>query len=77
MGEGTAGGGERRRDDGGQFKEPVGQRPEVISKEYSSIMAKNWVEDIRLFVKVCSNLEILSPAEQKTICKRFVEETLA
>ena len=39
-------------------------------------MAQDWAEDMRLYIRSCSNLDILSMAEQRTLCKRFVHSTL-
>ena len=39
-------------------------------------MAQNWAADMRLFIKTCSNLEVLSVQEQRTLCKNFVNLSL-
>ena len=39
-------------------------------------MAQNWAADMRLYIKICSNLEILSTEEQRTLCKKFVNLAL-
>ena len=41
-----------------QFKQPTGAHPEKISAEFTPLMAKQWAEDIRLYIRTCSNLEI-------------------
>ena len=39
-------------------------------------MAQNWAADMRLYIKTCSNLEILSTEEQRTLCKKLVNLAL-
>ena len=39
-------------------------------------MARDWVSEMRLYLKRCSNLDSLSCADQKTMSKRFVEKSL-
>ena len=39
-------------------------------------MAENWAGDMRLYIKPCSNINILSSDEQKTLMKRFVSMAL-
>ena len=39
-------------------------------------MAQNWAADMRLFIKTCSNLEVLSVQKQRTLCKKFVKLSL-
>ena len=39
-------------------------------------MALDWVNDMNLFVKGCSNLDTLSRGDQRTLCKKFVEPLL-
>ena len=59
-----------------QFKQPQGSHPDKISSEYTPLMAQNWALDMTLYIKTCSNLEILSTAEQRIPCKRFVSPAL-
>ena len=40
------------------------------------MMASDWVSKMLLYLKRCSNVEIISFAEQKTFGKRFVEESI-
>ena len=47
-----------------------------ISSEYRPLMAQNWAADMRLYIKTCSNLEILSTEEQRTLCKKLVNLAL-
>ena len=58
--------GSQRRGGGGekQFKQPQGSHPDRISSEYTPLMAQNWAADMMLYIKTCSNLEILSTAEE-------------
>ena len=39
-------------------------------------MALDWVNDMNLYVKGCSNLDSLSREDQRTLCKKFVEPLL-
>ena len=39
-------------------------------------MAENWQGDMRLFIKTCSNINVLSTGEQKTRMQRFVSTAL-
>ena len=64
------GGGEK------QFKQPQGSHLDRISLEYSPFMAQNWAADMMLYIKTCSNLKILSTADQRTLCKKFVSPAL-
>ena len=59
-----------------QFKQPTGALPDKISSEFTPLMAQNWAEDMRLYIRTCSNLNILSRAEQRILSKRFVHSTL-
>ena len=59
-----------------QFKQPQGAHPERISSEFTHLMAENWAGDMRLYIKTCSNIDILSCEEQKTLMKRFVSTAL-
>ena len=65
------GGGEER-----QFKHPQGAHSDRISSEFTPLMAQNWAALMRLYIKTCSNLEILSTDEQWTLCKIFVSPAL-
>ena len=67
---GGGGGGDK------QFKQPTGAHPDRISSEFTPLMAENWQEDMHLFMKTCSNMDILSSSEQKTLMKRFVSTAL-
>ena len=59
-----------------QFKQPTGAHPEKILAEFTPLMDKQWVKDMRLYTRTCSNLDILFMADQRTLCKRFVNSTL-
>ena len=59
-----------------QFKQPAGAQPDKISSEFTPLMAQNWAAYMRLYIKTCSNLEVLSAQEQRTLCKKFVNPTL-
>ena len=59
-----------------QFKQPTGVLPDRISSDYTPLMAQGWVSNMRLYIRTCSNLDILSRAEQRTLCKRFVDPAL-
>ena len=39
-------------------------------------MAENLARDMRLSIKTCSNIDILSSSEQKTLIKQFVSMAL-
>ena len=54
-----------------QFKQAAGPQPEKLSQE-----AENWQADMKLYVKTCSNLQLLSIEDQKTLMKRFVSTAL-
>ena len=54
----------------------MGALPDKISSEFTPLMAQDWVEDMRLYIRTCSNLNILSRAEQRILSKRFVHSTL-
>ena len=66
----------RRPGEDKQFKEPTGGSPEMISQEYSPLIANEWGEDMRLYAKRCSNLDSLAFGEKRTLCKIFVEQSL-
>ena len=59
-----------------QFKPPTGTHPDRISSEFTPIMADNWQGNMRLFIKTCSNMDILLGSEQTTLMKRFVSTDL-
>ena len=65
--QGGSGGGDK------QFKQPAGPHPEKISQEFTPLQAENWQADMKLFVKTCSNLQVLSIEDQKTLMKRKAE----
>ena len=65
------GGGEER-----QLKHPQGAHSYRISSEFTPFMAQNWAALMRLYIKTCSNLEILSTDKQWTLCKIFVSLAL-
>ena len=67
---GGSGGGDK------QFKQPAGPLPEKNSLEYTPLQADNWKADMKLFVKTCSNLQVLSIEDQRTLMKRFVHKDL-
>ena len=69
-------GGLRRSHERGQFKEPTGQVPEKISREYSPLMAGKLANEMRLYIKRCANLDSLAYGEQRTIGKRYVDNFL-
>ena len=55
------------------FKLPTGPLPEKISLEYTPLQADNWKADMKLFLKTCTNMQVLSIEEQTTLVKRYVE----
>ena len=59
-----------------QFKQQTGAHPEKISSEFTPPMAENWAGGMRLLIKTCSNIDILSSNEQRTLMKRFVSTAL-
>ena len=59
-----------------KFKQPKGAHPERISSEFTPLMAENLAGDMRLSIKTCSNFDILSSIEQKTLMKQFVSMAL-
>ena len=59
-----------------KFKQPTGAYPERISSEFTPLMAENLARDMRLSIKTCSNIDILSSSEQKTLIKQFVSMAL-
>ena len=73
-------GAQRGRGSGGEgdrmFKLPSGPLPEKISLEYTPIQADNWKADMKLFLKTCTNMSVLSIDEQTTLVKRFVETSM-
>ena len=64
------------RDGEKQFKMPMGAHPERISSECIPLMAENWEGDMKLFIKTCSIMDILSSSEQRTLMKHFVSMAL-
>ena len=60
------GGGEK------QLKQPSGPTPDKISKELPQCQAQDWVNEMNLWIKGCSNLSELTRTEQRTLCKKFV-----
>ena len=58
------------------FKLPTGPLPEPISLEYTPLQADNWKAHMKLFVKTCSNLQVVSIEDQRTLMKRFVNTAL-
>jgi hypothetical protein len=54
------------------FKLPTGPTPERISLEYTPLQAGNWKADMKLFLKTCTNIQVLSIEEQTTLIKRYV-----
>ena len=66
----TLGGGDK------QFKQPTGAHPERISTEFTPLQAENWQGDMKLFIKTCSNIQVLSTDELRTLMKRFVSTSL-
>ena len=68
--QGGSGGGDK------QFKQPAGPQPERSSQEFTPLQAENWQGDMKLFVKTCSNLQVLSIEDQKTLMNRFVSTSL-
>ena len=67
---GTGGEGEK------MFKLPTGPLPEKISLEYTPLQADNWKADMKLFLKTCTNMQVLSIEEQTTLVKRYVETSM-
>ena len=65
-----------RQDSERQFKLPTGVLPEKISSDITPLMAQDWPSVMRLYIRTCSNLEILSRSKERTLCKRFVEPAL-
>ena len=68
--QGGGGGGDK------QFKQTIGAHPDRISSEFTPLMAVNWQGDMHLFIKTCSNINVLSSGEQKTLMQRFVSTAL-
>ena len=66
----------QKKDGEKPFKQPKGSHPDRISLEYTPLMPQNWAADKRLYIKTCSNLEILSTDKQRTLCKKFVNPAL-
>ena len=64
--QGGGGGGDK------QFKQPTGAHLDRTSTEFTPLMAGNWQGDMKLFIKTCSNIHVLSTDEQKTLMKLFV-----
>ena len=64
------------RDGEKQFKMSTGAHPERITSEFTPLMAESWEGDMKLFIKTCSNIDILSSSEQRTLMKRFVPTAL-
>ena len=64
------GGGEK------QFKQPSGPTPDKISREFTPRQAQDWVNEMNLWMKGCSNLSELTRNEQRTLCKKFVCKVL-
>ena len=58
------------------FKLPTGPLPEKISLEYTPLQADNWKADMKLFLKTCTNMQVLSIEEQTTLVKRYVETSM-
>ena len=58
------------------FKLPTGSLPERISLEYTPLQADNWKADMKLFLKTCTNMQVLSIEEQTTLIKRYVATSL-
>ena len=58
------------------FKLPTGPLPERISLEYTPLQADNWKADMKLFLKTCTNMQVLSIEEQTTLIKRYVATSL-
>ena len=58
------------------FKLPTGTLPEKISLEHTPLQADNWKADMKLFLKTCTNMQVLSIEEQTTLVKRFVETSM-
>ena len=59
-----------------QFKQPTGAHPDRISSEFTPLMAENWQGVMLLLIKTCSNINVPSSSEQKTVMKRFVSTAL-
>ena len=66
----TRGGGDKN------FKQPSGPAPNAISREFKPRQAQDWVNDMNLWLKGCSNLDLFTRTEQKTLCKKYVDRTL-
>ena len=66
----TRGGGDK------QFKQPSGPAPDKISREFTPRQAQDWVSEMNLWLRGCSNLDVLTRAEQRTLCKKFVCKVL-
>jgi hypothetical protein len=64
------GGGEK------QFKQPSGPTPDKISREFKPRQAQDWVNEMNLWMKGCSNRSELTRNEQRTLCKKFVCKVL-
>ena len=58
------------------FKLPTGPLPEKISLEYTPLQADNWKADMKLFLKTCTNMQVLSIEEQTTLVTRYVETSM-
>ena len=61
----TRGGGDK------QFKQPSGPTPDKISREFTPRQAQDWVSEMNLWLRGCSNLDVLTQAEQRTLCKNL------
>ena len=55
-----------------QFKQPTGVLPDKIPRELHSSCLTN----MRLYIRTCSNLDVLNTAEQRTLCIRFIDSAL-
>ena len=63
-------------EDQGKIQRDNSNCPEKISSDFTPLMAQDWPSVMRLYIRTCSNLEILSRSKERTLCKRFVEPAL-
>ena len=53
-----------------------GVLPSRIWRDFTPLLEKERGNEMRFYVRGCSNLETLTRDEQKTLCKKFVEPLL-
>ena len=67
---------EEVRDPDKQFRQITGVLPTKVSQDFLPFLAQEWADDMKLYIRTCSNFDILSRGDQRTLCKRFVESSL-